>query len=441
MQGTYAGDTNYESSTSPSVTVTASKVASVTTLTVTPATLTTGITETLTATVAPVTAVTGTAYSLTGSVNFYDGTVLLGTVPVGSDTAVLTGITLSASSNHSLTAVYSGDATYSASTSTAVVLASTLLPVTVTLTESTQILSPGQAVTLNAVVTPVNTPAATVEQHPSGYVLFYAGNVLVGTQAPVLESTGYSSVASTFVSSLAAGTYTITAVYSGDPTYAPATSNTLTLQVEDFGLTCSATNITMVQGTTQAVPCTVSSLGGLTGSIQVVCEEQNPPTLGAITCTFDPSIVNNTGTTTLTVVTTAGQHLREPSRKHASSAPRSSTLANSRRRYRDSLCRTIALTHRQARPPATPRQAAPIGSSADRDGGGRSGLQQHHHPDHQHRHPARRTHPQTHRRSRSQHRHRKPLRLPHGKRDALSQECSTWNIPGRPNQIKPPREP
>jgi len=50
----------------------------------------------------------------------------------------------------------------------------------------------------------------------------------------------------------------------------------------------------------------VASLGGLTGPIQVVCVEQNPPQVGAIGCTFSPSIVNGTGDTTLTVVTTKG---------------------------------------------------------------------------------------------------------------------------------------
>ena len=306
IQGTYAGDTNYNNSTSPAVTVTISKVATVTTIAATPSAITTGTPETFTATLAPATPVTGTTYTLTGTVSFYDGTTLLGTAVVSSNTAILTGITLSSTASHTVTAVYSGDTTYSTSTSAPLLLSATLAPVTVTLTSSVAILSPGQAVTLTAVVTPVNSPPATAEQHPSGYVLFYAGTALVGTQSPVVQSTGYSSVASTFVSSLPAGQYVITAVYSGDPTYGPATSNSLNLSVEDFTISCSSTSITMVQGTTQTVPCTVASLGGLTGAIQVVCEEQNPPTLGAIACSFNPTLVTGSGPTSLTVVTTAG---------------------------------------------------------------------------------------------------------------------------------------
>jgi hypothetical protein len=113
-------------------------------------------------------------------------------------------------------------------------------------------------------------------------------------------------VASTFVPRLPAGQYLITAQYSGDPTYGPAISNSLTLGVQDFTISCSVNNINMVQGTTQSVTCNVASLGGLTGPIQVVCSEQNPPQTGVIPCTFSPGTINGTGTTTLTVVTTKG---------------------------------------------------------------------------------------------------------------------------------------
>ena len=311
VQGTYSGDTNYYNSTSSSVTITVAKVASVTTIAATPSTLTTGVPETLTATVAPASAAAGVTYALTGTVSFYDtGTTLLGTVAVASNTAVLTGITLAATSTHTITAVYSGDATYNASSSSPLVLASTLLPVTVTLSESNTVIAPGQPVTLSATVTPVNTPPTTAEQHPSGYLLFYANNgttnTLISGQIPIVESTGYSSVGSIVVPHLAAGVYIVTAQYFGDPTYGPGISNSLNLDAEDFSLSCSVNNITVVQGATKSVSCNVASLGGLTGPIQVACAEQNPPQVGAIACTFSPSIVNSSGSTTLTVVTTAG---------------------------------------------------------------------------------------------------------------------------------------
>ncbi|HTJ30773.1 MAG TPA: hypothetical protein VL346_09745, partial [Acidobacteriaceae bacterium] len=46
-------------------------------------------------------------------------------------------------------------------------------------------------------------------------------------------------------------------------------------------------------------------LGGLTGTIEVVCAEQNAPQVGAIDCSFSPNTVINSGATTLTVITQA----------------------------------------------------------------------------------------------------------------------------------------
>ena len=70
---------------------------------------------TLTATVAPV---SGTAVP-TGTVDFKNGTTSLGTANVGATgTATLSGVTFNAGGTYSLTASYSGDANFNASTST-----------------------------------------------------------------------------------------------------------------------------------------------------------------------------------------------------------------------------------------------------------------------------------------------------------------------------------
>jgi hypothetical protein len=275
--------------------------ATTTTVTALPTTLTEGTPETLTAVMAPST--TTTDYSITGTVSFYDGTTLLGTETVSDNEAVLS-VTLSATVDHSITAVYSGDSTYATSTSSALVLDATLLTATVTLTAGTTTLAPDQTTTLTATVTPTATPLSTAEQYPTGYVDFYSGSTLIGASELVYTS-GYSSAATLTGPLLSAGTYDVTAVYLGDSTYATATSNTVDLSVENFTIASSTTNLTLEQGATGTATFTVTSLGGLTGNIQVVCVEQNPPTVGAITCTFNPSVVDGTGTTTLTVVTTS----------------------------------------------------------------------------------------------------------------------------------------
>jgi len=316
VQGTYSGDANYNNSTSPSVTITVAKSATVTSISATPSVLTTGVPETFTATIAPLSAVAGDVFTITGTVSFFDsGTTLLGTAPISSNTAILAGISLSNSAAHTVTAVYSGDATYTTSVSSPLLLSPTLLPVTVTLTSNGTIWTPDSPVNLTATVSPVTTPPSTSEQNPSGYVLFYAGTILISGQVPVLQGPGNTGVASTSVPHLPAGQYVVTARYFGDPTYGPAISNSLNLQVEDFTVVSGTTSIDVIQGQTGQAVFTVSSLGGLTGPIQLQCEEQNPPQTGAITCTFSPSIIDGSGNATLTVVTSSGAVARNEEKR------------------------------------------------------------------------------------------------------------------------------
>jgi hypothetical protein len=123
------------------------------------------------------------------------------------------------------------------------------------------------------------------------------------------------------VPKLPAGQYVLTAIYAGDLTYGPGTSNTLAFAVEDFTITCNPNSLTIVQGQTGQASCTIISAGGLTGPIQAVCTQQDPPQTGAIVCSFPPpGIVNGTGTMTLTVVTTKGnlaanQQLQRPGQR------------------------------------------------------------------------------------------------------------------------------
>jgi len=154
-------------------------------------------------------------------------------------------------------------------------------------------------------MTPVNPPVITAEQHPTGNVLFYAGTMLIG-EAALVPGVGDSAVATVFVPHLPAGAYVLTAQYEGDLVYGPAVSNSLNLSVEDFTVNCAVSNLNVIQGQTGSTNCAVTSLGGLSGPIQIVCAEQNPPTNGAIGCSFTPDIIYGTGTTTLTVVTEGG---------------------------------------------------------------------------------------------------------------------------------------
>ncbi len=304
LTATYSGDTNYATSTSAAVTITAAKSATTTTLTATPGVLAAGTTETLTATVAPTVTVTGTTYNITGTVAFYDnGTTLLGSATVSMGSASITGVTLANNVSHSITAIYSGDPSWLTSTSSALLLAATTVPDTVVLTSNYNAANPGQALILTATVTPNAPPALTSEQNPSGNVIFYNGTTVIGTVA-LTASSGDSSIASFTTSTLPGGQDNLSAYYQGDNYFDAETSNILTLNILDFTITASpsnpSTNLNIVQGTSGSASFLISGEGGFSGTVQVVCAVA---TQDDMTCTSSPQDVSP-GTTVTFVIQT-----------------------------------------------------------------------------------------------------------------------------------------
>lgn len=303
LEATYSGDTYYTPSNSSTVSIAAAQGASVTSVTASPATLTAGKTETLTATVAPATALTGVTYTLTGTVKFYDGATLLGAAPVSNNTAVLSGVTLANNVNHTITAVYSGDSNWLGSTSALLPLAATTLPDYVVLTANYAVAPPGVAVVLTATVTP--TTVSATEANPTGTVYFYIGTTVIGQAAlAAVSSASNASVATLTTQTLPAGPDTIYAVYQGDSYYDEATSNNLSLVVEDFTLTPSAsnpaTNLTIVKGSSGAASFDITGEGGFNNVVQVVCAV---PSQDDMTCTATPQQITPPGTVTFAVQT------------------------------------------------------------------------------------------------------------------------------------------
>ncbi|HEX4321243.1 MAG TPA: Ig-like domain-containing protein, partial [Acidobacteriaceae bacterium] len=114
----YAGDANYLASTSNAVSVSVGMLATTTSIAASPSPANLGASITLTAAIMPA---TGSGIP-TGLVTFSDGSTSLGAATVdGTGTASFSTSTLAAGA-HSITAVYSGDADYTASTSTALAL-------------------------------------------------------------------------------------------------------------------------------------------------------------------------------------------------------------------------------------------------------------------------------------------------------------------------------
>ncbi len=170
-----------------------------------------GQSVTFTANVAAVAPGSGTP---TGSVTFYNGSTQLGTSTLSSGVATFTTSSFSAGT-HSITITYSGDGSYSGSTSTALTQTVGQISTNVQLSSSVNPSVFGQSVTFTANVAPVAPGSGT----PTGSVNFYNGSTQLGT-----STLSGSGVATFDISSISAGTQTITAAYQGDTNYSGSMS-------------------------------------------------------------------------------------------------------------------------------------------------------------------------------------------------------------------------
>jgi Bacterial Ig-like domain (group 3)/FG-GAP-like repeat len=167
--------------------------------------------------------VSGSKGTPTGQVTFYDGSTKpptnLGSSPLRSGVATLVVTTLTVGS-HNVTSVYSGDSTFGPSVSNTVLESVTLTPpvlTTVNLASSPNPSQIGHNVAFTATVTPQSGTGT-----PTGTVGFYNGATALGS--PVTLSGGVAVLSTT---ALTLGTDIITAVYSGDNTFAGSTSSPL----------------------------------------------------------------------------------------------------------------------------------------------------------------------------------------------------------------------
>ena len=199
----------------------------------------------------------------TGTVTFVDGTVAIGTSSLnGRGVATFSTSNLSLGT-HELTAVYSGDGNFAGSTS--VVLSQLVQQgsTNTTLNSSANPSALDRSITLTATV---SSGGATV---PTGSVKFEDGNATLGTSSLNGVAAAYLSIAI-----LAAGTHSITAVYSGDTNYAPATSSVLSQIVQranssvSLSMTPAAANLN--QSVAFSVNVTPAVAGTPTGTIALL---------------------------------------------------------------------------------------------------------------------------------------------------------------------------
>lgn len=196
----YSGDADYVTSTSTVATLVVAQASTTVTATASSLTPAIGASVTFTATLAPT--------SATGTVTFKDGATVIGTGTLGGGVATFSTSALLVGP-HVITAVYGGDVNQIAATSAAINVTVDQLATTLTLAASATNPTPGALVTFTATIAP---SAAT------GTVTFKAGSTVLGTG--VLAG----GVATFSTSTLAVGSYAITAAYGGDVTHAASVS-------------------------------------------------------------------------------------------------------------------------------------------------------------------------------------------------------------------------
>jgi hypothetical protein len=251
----YAGSTNYLPAANATGDLVVSQASTTTTLASSTNPSVSGQSVTFTATVAVVSPGSGTP---TGTVNFLDGTTVIGTdEPLTAGVATFSTSSL-AVATHSITAVYSGDTNFTTSTSSAVSQV-VLQASTTTLTSSPNPSVYGQSVTFTATVAHSSGTGT-----PTGTVNFMEGTTTLGT------GTLSSGVATFSTSSLAVGTDSITAVYSGDTTYGTSTSTAVSQVVN-----MASSTTTLVSSLN---PSTSGALVTFTATVAAVSPGSGTPT-------------------------------------------------------------------------------------------------------------------------------------------------------------------
>jgi hypothetical protein len=276
LTAVYSGNAGFAGSTSPAVNLTVKAVTTITLLAA-PNPAIAGQSVTLTGTVAP--APTG---SPTGTVSFYNGETLLGTDAVNSSGVATFAIGNLPVASNTITAVYSGNAGFAGSTSSAVIEIVTAVS-SITATQTALVVSPnpeadGQPATLAATVTPA--PTGT----PAGIVSFYSGTTLLGTGT--LNSSG---IATLTISSLVAGEDSITAVYPGNAEFAASTSSAVAEVVTSaYTVTAPPAPVAVAPGGMATFNISVPPRGGAFDKVVTMSASGLPP--GAV-ATFNPSTV------------------------------------------------------------------------------------------------------------------------------------------------------
>jgi hypothetical protein len=256
ITATYAGDANDTASTSSAMALSVIQATTGVKLVAGSASVQVTAPVTFTATV------TGNGGVPTGSVTFMDGANTLGSVAVNASGVAAYTTSSLAVGTHTISAVYGGDANDAGSTSAAVTETVTAYATQTSLVASATSMNTDQELTLLTTTTSSSGGSAT------GTITYMSGTTTLGT------ATVGANGAATFSINPPAGSYSITAHYSGDALNAPSVSNTVTVSVSqatEFTIALNPTSMSLQSTKSGQLTINLGSQNGFTDKIALGC--------------------------------------------------------------------------------------------------------------------------------------------------------------------------
>jgi hypothetical protein len=316
ITATYGADTNFNTSNG-SVTQVVSKASTTTTIASSANPSVSGQSVTFTATVSVLAPGSTAVANPSGTVNFYDGTTLIGTGTLSSSVGVTTAnfiTNLLSTAPHGITANDLADINFNGSTSGSLTQVVNKANTAATLVSSANPSFWSAPVTFTATVNVV-APGSTAVASPTGTVTFFDGTTSIATGT--LSTTAGVTTASFSTSSLVLGTHPITASYAGDVNFNTTSSPLISQLVQVVPVTVNIKPPAAVQYsdplTATAQIITPAGTAAPAGSVQFQIKGDNfgpSQTVSASSATFTGQVLkgshgltvpgNNTLTATFT---------------------------------------------------------------------------------------------------------------------------------------------
>ncbi len=279
-----------------------------------------------------------------GTVQFFsNGTAVGGAVALSGGVGSTSAVTFPTAGTYAITATYSGDANFTSATSQSLPFVVAAVPVPVPSFVITA--SPGTVIAGQSAVFMARLTGSPL---PSGTVQFYSNGASLGSAVQIVNGVATTPA----VSFPTAGTYTITATYSGDASYAFAIAPGLAFVVTPgneslpgISLTSSPSAIVINSGATSGNSSTVKvqAAGGFSGLVSLSCAvtSVSGTVTGMPLCSVTPSSITLAANDSATSVVSIGTSLTKAASPSGQLASNRNDLGSPMRRL--SLALLLAL--------------------------------------------------------------------------------------------------